>query len=235
MERNVRHTLHASYLGYVTQAIVNNLSPLLFLIFRDDFAIPLGQITLLVTVNFCVQLTVDFLAANVADKIGYRPCIVAAHVLSAIGIASLAVFPVILPPFSGLLLAVFLYAIGGGLIEVLVSPIAEACPTDHKAAVMSLLHSFYCWGALAVILLTTLALQVFGKGSWQWLCLAWALLPAANAIFFSRVPLFPLVEQAESMRMGELFRSGAFWVFALLILCSGASEHAVSQWASAFA
>ena len=152
-----RHTQYASYLGYITQAIVNNLAPLLFLIFQEVYCIPLEQITLLVTVNFCVQLSVDMLSTHFVDKIGYRPCIVAAHFFAAAGLAGLGVFPRLLPdPFVGLLAAVFLYAIGGGLIEVLVSPIVEACPTENKASVMSLLHSFYCWGSVGVILLSTL-------------------------------------------------------------------------------
>lgn len=167
-----RHTQYASYFGYITQAIVNNLAPLLFLIFQDVYGIPLEKITLLVTVNFCVQLLVDMVAARFVDKIGYRPCIVAAHLFAAAGLAGLGLLPRLLPdPFVGLLGAVFLYAIGGGLIEVLISPIVEACPTDNKASVMSLLHSFYCWGSVGVILLSTLFLQLFGKGSWTVLAL----------------------------------------------------------------
>ena len=159
-----RHTQYASYLGYITQAVVNNLAPLLFLIFQEVYRIPLEQITLLVTVNFCVQLSVDMLSTRFVDKIGYRPCIVAAHFFAAAGLAGLGVFPRLLPdPFAGLLAAVFLYAIGGGLIEVLISPIVEACPTENKASVMSLLHSFYCWGSVGVILLSTLFLGAFGR------------------------------------------------------------------------
>ena len=184
-----RHTQYASYFGYITQAIVNNLAPLLFLIFQDVYGIPLEKITLLVTVNFCVQLLVDMVAARFVDKIGYRPCIVAAHLFAAAGLAGLGLLPRLLPdPFVGLLGAVFLYAIGGGLIEVLISPIVEACPTDNKASVMSLLHSFYCWGSVGVILLSTLFLQLFGKGSWTVLALLWALLPLVNALWFTRCP-----------------------------------------------
>ena len=203
-----RHTQYASYLGYITQAIVNNLAPLLFLIFQEVYRIPLEQITLLVTVNFCVQLSVDMLSTRFVDKIGYRPCIVAAHFFAAAGLAGLGVFPRLLPdPFVGLLAAVFLYAIGGGLIEVLVSPIVEACPTENKASVMSLLHSFYCWGSVGVILLSTLFLGAFGKSAWTVLTLLWALLPLFNA----------------------------FWIFAAVMVAAGACELSMSQWASAFA
>ena len=231
-----RHTQYASYLGYITQAIVNNLAPLLFLIFQEVYRIPLEQITLLLTVNFCVQLSVDMLSTRFVDKIGYRPCIVAAHFFAAAGLAGLGVFPRLLPdPFVGLLAAVFLYAIGGGLIEVLVSPIVEACPTENKASVMSLLHSFYCWGSVGVILLSTLFLGAFGKSAWTVLALLWALLPMFNAFWFWRVPIARLTEEGEALPLGKLFSQKLFWIFAALMVAAGACELSMSQWASAFA
>lgn len=231
-----RRTQYASYLGYITQAIVNNLSPLLFLIFQDVFQVPLEKITLLVTVNFCVQLTVDLVSARFVDKIGYRPCIVAAHLFAAAGLMGLGLFPWLTPdPFFGLLGAVVLYAIGGGLIEVLVSPIVEACPTENKASVMSLLHSFYCWGSVGVIVISTLFLQVAGKGSWMFLTFLWALLPLANAFFFAKVPIGHLTEEGESLPMRKLFTMKLFWTFAALMFAAGACELSMSQWASAFA
>lgn len=231
-----RHTQYASYLGYITQAVVNNLAPLLFLIFQEVYRIPLEQITLLVTVNFCVQLSVDMLSTRFVDKIGYRPCIVAAHFFAAAGLAGLGVFPRLLPdPFAGLLAAVFLYAIGGGLIEVLVSPIVEACPTENKASVMSLLHSFYCWGSVGVILLSTLFLGAFGKGAWTVLALLWALLPLFNAFWFWRVPIARLTEEGEALPLSKLFSQKLFWIFAALMVAAGACELSMSQWASAFA
>lgn len=231
-----RHTQYASYLGYITQAIVNNLAPLLFLIFQEVYRIPLEQITLLVTVNFCVQLSVDMLSTRFVDKIGYRPCIVAAHFFAAAGLAGLGVFPRLLPdPFVGLLAAVFLYAIGGGLIEVLISPIVEACPTENKASVMSLLHSFYCWGSVGVILLSTLFLGAFGKGAWTVLALLWALLPLFNAFWFWRVPIARLTEEGEALPLSKLFSQKLFWIFAALMVAAGACELSMSQWASAFA
>ena len=231
-----RHTIYASYLGYITQAIINNLVPLLFLVFQDTFGIPLQKITLLITMNFAIQLVVDFLSAKFVDKIGYRPCIVAAHVFAAAGLVGLSVFPYLFSdPFLGLLLSIFLYAIGGGLTEVLISPIVEACPTDNKASVMSLLHSFYCWGTVGVIVLSTLFLAVFGKASWRILACLWAILPAANAFFFARVPIAPLVQEGESLSIKELFSMRIFWIFVVLMIASGASEQAMSQWASAFA
>lgn len=231
-----RHTQYASYLGYITQAIVNNLAPLLFLIFQDVFQIPLEKITLLVTVNFCIQLLVDLISARFVDKIGYRPCVVAAHLFATVGLMGLGVFPWLFPdPFYGLLLAVLFYAVGGGLIEVLISPIVEACPTKNKASVMSLLHSFYCWGSVGVILLSTLFLQVLGKGSWTILAILWALLPLCNALFFSKVPIGHLTEEGESLPMRKLFSMKLFWIFAALMFAAGACELSMSQWASAFA
>lgn len=231
-----QHTIYASYLGYITQAVVNNLVPLLFLVFQDTFGIPLQKITLLITVNFAIQLVVDFASAKFVDQIGYRPCIIAAHVFAAAGLVGLSVFPYIFSdPFLGLLLSIFLYAIGGGLTEVLISPIAEACPTDNKAAVMGLLHSFYCWGTVGVIVLSTLFLAVFGKASWRILACLWAILPAVNAIYFARVPIAPLVQDGQSLSIKELFSMRIFWIFVLLMVASGASEQAMSQWASAFA
>ena len=231
-----RHTLYAGYLGYITQAIMNNLTPLLFLIFRDSLGIPLEKITLLITFNFFVQLFVDFLAAKFADRIGYRKCIVCAHIFSAAGLVGLAVFPYVFSDaFAGLAAAVILYAVGGGLIEVLISPIVEACPTPNKAAAMSLLHSFYCWGTVLVILLSTLSLTLFGKASWRLLACLWAVVPAANALLFARVPITTLTPTHEGMALRELFSMKLFWLFVALMVTAGACEQAMSQWASAFA
>lgn len=236
IRKSYRHTIYASYIGYITQAIVNNLAPLLFLIFRDEFSLPLSKITFIVTLNFAVQLTVDLLAAKFVDKIGYRICVVSAHVFAAVGLVGMAVFPMIFPDtYAGLLVAVVCYAIGGGLIEVLISPIVEACPTDNKASVMSLLHSFYCWGTVAVVALSTVYLFAFGKENWKTLAILWALVPLFNMLYFSQVPLATLTEENEGMTIGELLKSKLFWLFFVLMIMAGASEQAMSQWASAFA
>ncbi|MBE6902666.1 MAG: MFS transporter [Ruminococcaceae bacterium] len=230
-----RHTIYASYGGYITQAIVNNLAPLLFLIFRDSFGIPLEQITLLVTFNFLVQLIVDLISAKFVDRIGWRRCLVAAHIFAAAGLVGMALLPSILPPFAGLLISVTIYAVGGGLTEVLISPVVEACPTDNKAGVMSLLHSFYCWGTVAVILLSTLFLHIFGKDSWRILTLIWAVFPLLVAAYFTQVPLYTLEEHGESLPIRKLCSIRIFWLFVVLMFAAGASEQAMSQWASAFA
>lgn len=235
-DKNYKHTVLAAYGGYITQAVVNNFAPLLFLIFQDEFGIPLEQVTLLVTVNFIIQLTVDLLSARFVDKIGYRAALVAAHIFACAGIAGLAVLPGLLPPFAGLMTSVVLYAIGGGLTEVLISPLVEACPSENKAGAMGLLHSFYCWGSVGTVLISTLFLWGFGKACWRILALLWAAFPAAMAFFFTRVPIPHIAgESGDGMKIRELLTSKVFWVMAVLILCAGGSELAMSQWASAFA
>ena len=234
--KSYTHTIYASYLGYITQAIVNNFAPLLFLTFQKELHLGLEQITLITTINFAVQLLVDAIAAKVVDRIGYRPCIVAAHVFASAGLLGLALLPQILPPLTGILIAVVLYAIGGGIIEVLISPIVEACPTERKAAAMSLLHSFYCWGHVFLVLASTGFFALFGVGNWRVLACLWALVPLANVFYFLWVPLAPVVQEGtKQLSFGELFRSKVFWLLMVMMVCAGASEQAMSQWASAFA
>ena len=236
IRHNFKHTLNACYLGYITQAIVNNFAPLLFLTFQKSYGVSLGKISLLVSLNFGIQLIVDFLSAKFVDKIGYRTCIVAAHLCAGAGLIAMAVLPQILSnSFAGLLAAVVLYAIGGGLIEVLISPIVEACPTDRKEAAMSLLHSFYCWGSVAVVVLSTVFFQTAGLNSWRVLALLWAAVPVMNAVLFSRVPILALTEDGQEMGIRGLLKSSLFWLFIFIMVCAGASEQAMSQWASAFA
>ncbi len=231
-----RHTLYASYLGYITQAIINNLPALLFVAFQRDFGFSLEMISLIISLNFGTQILVDFLASKYVDRIGYRPCIVAAHVASALGLASLSVLPDWLPsPFAGILIAVVLNAIGGGLIEVLVSPIVESLPGEEKAGAMSLLHSFYCWGHMGVVLLSTLFFALAGAASWRALPLLWAVVPALNALLFARVPMDVSAVQGEGMPLKRLFSSRVFWTLFLLMICAGASEQGMSQWSSLFA
>ncbi len=231
-----RHTIYASYIGYVTQAIVNTLAPLLFLIFQREFNIPLERLTLLFTFNFLTQLVVDFITAKVADKIGYRTCLVAAHIFTATGLVGFGVFPHIFgDPFFGLVLSVIFNAIGGGIIEVLVTPIVEACPTENKTAETGVLHSFYCWGVVGVILLSTLFLNFAGQVNWRLLTCLWAVIPAANAVYFGFVPICQLNDECEGMSLRELFSHNIFWLLFLMMLTAGASELSINQWSSAFA
>lgn len=237
MKNSFQKTITACFIGYIVQAIINNFVPLLFLTFQSTYGIPLSQITMLVTVNFGLQLLIDLASVTFVDKIGYRASMMIAHVFSAAGLIALAVLPDILPnPFVGILVAVMIYAVGGGLLEVLVSPVVEACPTDNKEQAMSLLHSFYCWGHVGVVLISTLFFRIFGIGNWKILSVIWALVPICNGILFSKVPIASLMEEGEKgMSVKELAKQKVFWVFMLMMLCAGASEQAVSQWASTFA
>lgn len=237
MQQKYQKTIYACFVGYIVQAIVNNFVPLLFLTFEKSYHIPLSQITMLITINFGIQLLVDLLSAGFVDRIGYRVSVVLAHVFAAVGLVGLVLLPEIMPnAFAGLLVAVFIYALGGGLIEVLISPIVESCPTDNKEKAMSLLHSFYCWGHVGVVLLSTVFFGIFGIANWKILACIWALIPVINAFVFVKAPIAPLIEEGESgMTMLDLCKSKVFWVMMLMMLCAGASEQAVSQWASTFA
>ena len=230
-----KHTLYASYLGYVTQAIIVNLPPLLFIVFSRDYGISLEKIGLLISLNFGVQIVTDWACIHFVDKIGYRAASVFAHVLSALGLILLGFLPGVIDPYAGLVIATVLNAVGGGMIEVLISPIVESLPGDRKAASMSLLHSFYCWGQMAVVLLSTAYFTTIGLQNWRWLAVIWALVPLVNAFFFLKVPLCALVEEGKGMRLRELFARGGFWLMMLLMVCAGASEQAMAQWASLFA
>ncbi len=231
-----RHTSIACYLASMTQAAVCCFAPLLFVTFRQEFGLSLEQVTLLITVNYLVQFSTDAICASIVDRIGHRICIVTGHLCAAAGIGSMAVFPYIFPtPLSGLLTSVLLFAVGGGVIEVLTSPIQEACPSDNKEASMSFMHSFYCWGSMAVAAVSTALFALLGRENWHWVCAFWMLLPLGNALFFSRVPLARIVEEGKSMTVAGLFRSKLFWVLMMLMVFSGASELVISQWASALA
>lgn len=237
MNHNYNQTMYACFVGYIVQAIVNNFVPLLFLTFHNSYGIALTQITFLVTVNFGVQLLVDAASVGFVDQIGYRAAMVLAHAAAAAGLIALTILPEILPDaYAGLLIATVLYAVGGGLLEVVVSPVMEACPTENKETAMSLLHSFYCWGHVGVVLISTLFFHLAGIANWRSMAVVWALVPIANMVVFMKVPVPELLaEGEEGMSLGQLFTSKVFWLFVLLMACAGACEQAVSQWASTFA
>lgn len=233
---NYQKTLYACYLGYVTQAICANFAPLLFLTFQEAYNISLGKIALIPTVFFLTQLFIDLAAAKFVDRIGYRACAVASHILATAGLVMLALLPDLLPvPFWGILISVMVYAVSSGLIEVLISPIVEACPFENKAGRMSLLHSFYCWGMVAVVLGSTVFFALFGLENWRILTFLWALVPFCNSFNFLTCPIDRLVENGEGMGTGALLRLPLFWLLVLLMVCSGAAENAMTQWASTFA
>lgn len=236
MKSKYRKTLIACYLGFITQAITANFVPLLFLTFHRTYQISLGKIAFISTVFFFTQLLVDLFCAKYVDKIGYRRSVVTSEVLSGAGLIGLAVLPELLPsPYVGILVSVMIYAIGSGLIEVLGSPIVEACPFDNKESVMSLLHSFYCWGSVGVILLSTLFFAIFGIENWKILACIWAVIPLYNIFNFLSCPIESLTEEGEGMSISQLFQIPIFWIAIILMVCAGASEISMAQWASAYA
>ena len=237
MDKSYNKTLYACFIGYIVQAIVNNFVPLLFLAFHNSYSIPMTQITLLITFNFGLQLLVDILSVTFIDRIGYRASMIIAHICAVMGFVFLTILPDRFEnAFTGLMIAVAVYAVGGGLLEVLVSPVVEACPTKNKEKAMSLLHSFYCWGHMAVVVVSTAFFHLFGIENWKILAVVWALIPIGNAFAFAKVPIAPLIEDGESgLQLKELFGIRVFWVLLVMMICAGASEQAVSQWASTFA
>lgn len=237
MKNNFKITMTACFIGYIVQAIINNFVPLLFVTFQTTYDIPLGNITLLITINFVIQLFIDAFSAWFIDKIGYKTSIILAHVFASLGLILLMFLPDLIPNhFIGILISVIIYAIGGGLIEVLVSPIMEACPSDNKEKAMSLLHSFYCWGHVGVVLISTLFFVIFTTANWKILTLIWALIPLFNMILFIIAPINSLNEEGEKgCSILDLFKMPTFWLLMIMMLCSGAGEQAVSQWASTFA
>lgn len=237
MKTGYKKTMYACFAGYMVQAIVNNFLPLLFVTFAGAYSIPLSKITFLITINFMIQLCIDLVSTVLIDKIGYRASAILSHVFAAFGLVMLTVLPDVLPdPYIGMIASVAVYAVGGGLLEVIISPIIEACPTENKERAMSLLHSFYCWGHVGVVLISTAFFALFGTENWKIMALLWAIVPAVNLVVFATAPMYSLDGGDQpSERIGRLFRNRLFWIFMLMMVCAGASEQAVGQWASAFA
>lgn len=236
MNKDYNKTVYACFIAYIVQAIVNNFAPLLFITFNTTYNIPLTKITFLVTINFLLQLLVDLCSVYFVDKIGYKKSLVIAHLVSFLGLALLAILPEIIDPYLGIIISIVFYALGGGLIEVIISPVVNACPSDNKEKAMSLLHSFYCWGHVGVVLLSTLFFLAFGIKNWHILAIIWSLVPLANLIFFLNVPIPSILpEGKEGMSIKELCANKLFWLLMLLMILAGACEQAVSQWASTFA
>lgn len=236
MKLTHKHTLRSCFIGYIVQAISVNFLPLLFVFFQDAYQVSLGQLTTLITVHFGVQLFVDSTAPLYVDKLGYRPCIVSAHAFSAAGLLLLTILPDLMDPFVGIAISVFIYGIGSGLIEVMISPITESCPTDNKEGAMQLLHSFYCWGHVGVVLISTGFFFVFGIENWRIMALLWMMISVVNGILFTKVPLQPLIAEGEKgMSLPQLLKNKLFWLMMIMMICAGAAELGIGQWASAFA
>ena len=237
MKLNAKHTIYGCYMGYITQAVVNNLPPLLFLTFHRQFGVSLEKISLLISVNFCVQILVDFLSPRLIKRIGYRRTGVISFLFTIAGLSGFSWLPFLLPSaYAGLIICMFLNAVGGGILEVIISPMLEAAPSDNKESAMSLLHSFYCWGHMGVVILYTCYFAAAGIDSWRLLPTRWAFIPLLTAIWFLKITIFEGPgDNGEEGLPGGLFRSGIFWVLFILMICSGASEHSIAQWSSMFA
>lgn len=235
MRTSYKHTIAACSLGYVVQAVVNNFVPLLFVFFSGNFGISLSKMTFFVTINFAIQLLTDLVSAGIVNKIGYKASVITADAMAAAGLISLGILPYIIDPYTGLLISILLYAIGGGLLEVVVSPMVEACPTEHKASTMSILHSFYCWGHVFVVILSTLFFKLFGMDNWRYAAFLWALWPIANIFYFLNVPIPEIKEEGGEGGLKGILCSGIFWLMFILMVCAGAAELSMSQWSSAFA
>ena len=230
-----RKTKTACYLGFVTQAIVANFTPLLFMAFHREYKIPLASMALIPAVFYIVQLITDLLCAKFKN-INYRKSIIASAITAAIGLIGLAFLPELFHnPMIGILICVSIYAVGSGLIEVLCSPIIEACPFPNKEGMMSLLHSFYCWGAVGVIVGSTIFFTLFGLENWRILTCLWALIPLYNIFNFATCPIEPIVQDSEGLSMSQLLKNRIFWIFIILMVAAGASESTMAQWTSAFA
>ena len=235
MDRNTKKVIAASYIGYITQAIVNNFTPLLFVFLAEDFGVSLEQVTLIITLNFSVQLAVDLIASRITDRIGYKPLVIAAHVFVTVGFVAMGTLTLLPNPYGWLLASSALFAIGGGLIEVIISPIVEACDTDEKSGAMSLLHSFYCWGQVFAVVVSTLFFFAFGIDNWRIMAVIWAVVPLFNCFFFGGLEIKQLSPEGGTVKIRVLAGNRLFWLLVVMMLCAGASELAMSQWASAFA
>ncbi len=238
-KQSYKSTIYACYAGYITQATVNNLAPILFIVFQQGYGLSYERLSILIMINFVTQLVTDAVSVRLCRYISPRAMTVFAHIMCALGLAMLGLFPLVLSdPFRGLCVSVAVYAVGGGLTEVLISPIIEAIPDtvgSEKAAAMSLLHSFYCWGQVGVVALSTGFLFFFGQDLWYILPLAWAILPALNAFVFTRVPIALQKSGKEELGILSLIKTKGFVFIMLLMLCAGASELTMSQWSSLFA
>lgn len=231
-----KHTLYGCYLGYITQAIVNNLPPLLFVTFNRQFGISLEKIGLLITVNFCIQILVDLISPGIIKKVGFRKSLIFCFIITILGLTGFSYLPFIFPnAYPGLLLCMFLNAVGGGILEVIVSPLVESVPGDEKESAMSLLHSFYCWGHVAVILLSTLYFTTIGVSHWRFLPGIWAVIPLISIFLFLKVPIYAVAGDEEGRPAGSVFKKKIFWILFVLMICAGASEQAIGQWSSLFA
>ena len=230
-----KKTVIACFIGAISQSIIVNFAPLLFVTFQNIFGVPLEEITVLISLNFITQFSTDLIASKYAKRIGYRKCLISAHLMCGVGLVLMAFLPRVINPFAALIMSTIIYAAGGGLLEVLTSPLLEACPTKNKSALMSLMHSFYSWGVVGVVIVSTVFFELFGINNWEIMACIWAIVPLGNIILLSTAPMYEISDSGEDKpNYKQLFSQKVFWLIIIIMLCSGAAELAVSQWASTF-
>ncbi|MBQ6884261.1 MAG: MFS transporter [Clostridia bacterium] len=236
MSASYKSTKIACFAGFVVQAIINNFLPLLFIIFNTRYNLNYEQLGRLLFINFFVQLIVDALTPAVVKHIGYRGAAIACHGLAAVGLCLLGILPLLFPKqiYTCVIIAIIIYATGSGIIEVCISPIVEMLPGDKKGADMAFSHSFYCWGQAFTVLVSTILIYLIGQDGWQLIPIIWAVIPFVNMFNFMRVPIVEQVDEPVSKTAKALFKNRDFWIFAIIMICAGASEITMAEWASIF-
>lgn len=236
MSVSYKRTKLACYTGLTVQAIINNFLPILFIIFQRDYGLSYEQLGRLLFINFAIQILADFLTPYIVKLIGYKGSAITCHFLATLGLVLLFVLPNIMADFyTAVVISVMVYAFSSGIIEVVMSPIMELIPQDNKTANMAFLHSFYCWGQALTVVVTTLLVKLLGFNDWRFIPLLWAIIPFLNMLFFTRVPVVEQPEQQNEKTSRSIFKTREFICFAIFMLCAGANEIAMSEWASVFA
>lgn len=237
MTKSYKSTKIACFIGFVVQAIINNFLPLLFIIFNTQYSLNYEQLGRLLFINFFVQLIVDAFTPALVKKIGYRGAAIACHGLAAVGLCLLGILPLVFPNhiYACIVASIIIYASGSGIIEVCISPIVEMLPGDKKGADMAFTHSFYCWGQAFTVLVSTLLIFLIGQSSWQLIPMIWAVIPFFNMFNFIRVPIVEQPDDPIGKTAKTLFKDRDFWIFAVIMICAGASEITMAEWASLFA
>ena len=234
MDFKYKATRVACYIGYIVQAIINNFLPILFIALQDVYGLGYEKLARLMVFNFATQIITDIVTPKITAKIGYKNTVVMCHFCAALGLALLGILPKLISPYIAIIVSIIIYAFGSGLIEVIVSPIIEMLPTENKSGNMSILHSFYCWGQAFTIIGTTLLLKIFGYSLWAFVPVIWAIIPFINMFFFMGVPIVEPPKEARRTGLRTLLKNKRFLIFMVMMLCAGATEIAMAEWASMF-
>lgn len=225
----------ACYIGYVVQAVVNNLLSLLFVIFNaQPYNISLEKLGSIIFINFAAQLFIDYISVFFTSRFGYKKCVVFAQATSVVGFVLLGFLPRVIEPYFGILFSILFLAVGSGLIEVLISPIIEALPSDNKASNMSFLHSFYCWGQVLTVIGTTALVFALGNDKWFYIPFVWSIIPFINTLLFTRCDILELENNSAHSSALSLLKNKSVYKYMVFMFCAGASEITMVQWSSFF-